>query len=77
MPRIHRSSCIAATFAFLTTYADYVPEVEPEDFDVYPIMLAQPEDDRWTPQHLAELTLKRLPRYPCAARSCATEATNP
>ena len=54
----------SATFTFLTTYADYVPEVEPEDFDVCPVMLAQPEDDRWTPQYLAELTLRKIGRVP-------------
>lgn len=54
----------SASFTFLTTYADYVPKMEPEDFDVCPIMLAQPEDDRWTPQRLAELTLDKIHKVP-------------
>lgn len=48
----------------MPTYADYVPKMEPEDFDVCPIMLAQPEDDRWTPQRLAELTLDKIHKVP-------------
>lgn len=54
----------SATFTFLTTYADYVPEIKPEDFDVCPIILTQPEDDRWTPQHLADLTLDKISHVP-------------
>jgi alpha-beta hydrolase superfamily lysophospholipase len=49
-----------ATFAFLNSYLSYSPEMEPEDFDVCPILLTQPAEDRWTPLHLSELFLRRV-----------------
>jgi len=45
---------------FLATYSSYVPAVEPEDFDICPILLTQPAKDRWTPLHLSELFLRRV-----------------
>jgi len=49
---------------FLSTYMRYVPAVELEDFDVCPILLAQPAEDRWSPLHLSELVLGRIARVP-------------
>lgn len=54
----------SATYKFLTTYADYAPEVEPEDFDLCPIILTQPDEDKWTPIHLARLTLDKIKKVP-------------
>lgn len=50
------------TMRFLATYMDYTPAVEPEDFDVCPILLTQPAADRWTPLHLSEIFLSRVRR---------------
>lgn len=52
------------TMAFLASYMNYVPAVEPEDFDVCPILLTQPDQDRWTPLPLSELFLRRVARVP-------------
>lgn len=52
------------TMEFVTSYVHYTPAVEPEDFDVCPILLTQPERDSWTPLHLSELFLKRIRRVP-------------
>jgi alpha-beta hydrolase superfamily lysophospholipase len=52
------------TMAFLASYMGYVPAAEPEDFDVCPILLTQPAQDRWTPLHLSELFLRRVARVP-------------
>lgn len=49
---------------FLADYMTYTPEVEPEDFAVCPILLTQPEYDRWTPQFLSDLVLKKIRRVP-------------
>ncbi len=49
---------------FLDTYAAAKPAIEPEDFDVCPILLTQPVEDRWTPLHLSELFLNRIKRVP-------------
>jgi pimeloyl-ACP methyl ester carboxylesterase len=49
---------------FLATYAGYTPAVEPEDFNVCPILLTQPAQDHWTPLPLSELFLKRFKRVP-------------
>ncbi|WP_444635008.1 alpha/beta hydrolase [Cupriavidus oxalaticus] len=52
------------TMSFLASYISYAPTVEPEDFDVCPILLTQPAQDRWTPLHLSELFLKRVNGVP-------------
>jgi alpha-beta hydrolase superfamily lysophospholipase len=53
-----------ASLRFLHSYLSYQPAMEPEDFDVCPILLTQPAEDRWTPQDLSELFLRRLQRMP-------------
>lgn len=52
------------TMSFLASYMTYRPAVEPEDFDVCPILLTQPAQDRWTPLHLSEPFLQRIKRVP-------------
>lgn len=49
---------------FLSSYATYRPAMEPETFDVCPILLTQPAEDRWTPLHLSKLFLNRVRRQP-------------
>ena len=49
---------------FLVDYMTYVPEIEPEQFDICPIILTQPECDRWTPQFLSELFLSKIEKVP-------------
>ncbi|KAF7547908.1 hypothetical protein G7Z17_g7409 [Cylindrodendrum hubeiense] len=53
-----------ATMRFLGTYATYVPALEPDAFDVCPILLTQPGEDKWTPIHLSELVLGRITKVP-------------
>jgi pimeloyl-ACP methyl ester carboxylesterase len=38
--------------------------MEPEAFDVCPILLTQPAKDRWSPLHLSELFLRRVRKVP-------------
>lgn len=45
---------------FLVDYMTYKPEIEPADFDICPIILTQPEKDRWTPQFLSDLFLDKV-----------------
>lgn len=52
------------TMKFLATYAGYTPALEPEEFDVCPILLTQPAQDSWTPLALSELFLRRISRVP-------------
>ncbi len=54
----------AMTMTFLDSYIAYRPAVEPEEFDVCPILLTQPGEDRWTPQHLSDLFLERIHKVP-------------
>jgi pimeloyl-ACP methyl ester carboxylesterase len=54
----------SATIAFLDSYLNYVPAIEPEAFNVCPILLTQPEADRWTPKHLSDLVLDRIVQVP-------------
>jgi alpha-beta hydrolase superfamily lysophospholipase len=49
---------------FLATYMTQGPAIEPEDFDVCPILLTQPAKDRWTPLHLSEPFLNRIKKVP-------------
>lgn len=53
-----------STMRFLNTYANYKPTLEPEDFDVCPILLTQPAEDKWTPLHLSEPFLSRVKKVP-------------
>lgn len=45
---------------FFCEYLEYVPNLEPEEFDVCSIILTQPEKDRWTPQFLSDQFLDRI-----------------
>lgn len=49
-----------ASMHFLSSYGSYKPALEPEEFDVCPILLTQPDRDEWTPLHLSELFLRRV-----------------
>ncbi len=49
---------------FLVDYATYVPDIEPEDFDICPILLTQPENDRWTPEYLSDIVLDKIKKVP-------------
>ena len=54
------SSGALVSLEFLSSFMSYVPPVEAKDFDVCPILLAQPEDDRWTRELLSTLSLKNI-----------------
>ena len=47
---------------FLSSYLRYRPVTEPEVFNVCPILLTQPEKDRWTPLVLSEIFFQRIKR---------------
>jgi len=50
--------------AFLDSYLNHTRAIQPEDFNLAPILLTQPEKDRWTPLALSELFLKRIQHVP-------------
>ena len=50
--------------AFPDSYISHEPEIEPQDFAVYPILLTQPANDRWMPLALGEPFLCRVCPYP-------------
>ncbi len=52
------------TMAFLASYMNYVPAMEPDSFNVCPILLTQPAQDRWTPLHLGKVVLDRIQSVP-------------
>ncbi|TLQ04284.1 alpha/beta hydrolase [Pediococcus stilesii] len=45
---------------FMNTYMTYKPDIEPEDFTICPVLLTQPDADRWTPQRLSDPFLDQL-----------------
>ncbi|PQM48263.1 hypothetical protein C1Y40_01494 [Mycobacterium talmoniae] len=49
---------------FLASYMNYVPAVEPPEFDACPVLLTQPAEDRWTPLELSQPVLSRITRVP-------------
>lgn len=53
-----------ASMRFISSYLRYQPVIEPESFDVCPILLTQPAADRWTPLYLSEPFLKRITKVP-------------
>jgi alpha-beta hydrolase superfamily lysophospholipase len=54
----------AMTMTFLDSYVGYRCPVEPEDFHGCPILLTQPAEDRWSPQYLSDLFLRRIGQVP-------------
>lgn len=53
-----------ASINFLQSYMNYVPEISPADFDVAPVLLTQPEADRWTPYELSRPVIDQIKRVP-------------
>ncbi len=49
---------------FLDSYLYYKNGTPPEQFDVCPILLTQPEQDRWTPLALSQPFLARIKQVP-------------
>lgn len=54
------SAANKASMKFINSYSNYKPAMEPENFDVCPILLTQPDKDRWTPLHLSTPFLNRI-----------------
>lgn len=53
-----------ASMRFLSSYLSYRPAIAPESFDICPVLLTQPAEDKWTPLHLSELFLRRITKVP-------------
>jgi len=49
------------SFRFLRTFLDYSPKIEPENFEICPIVLMHPGIDPWTPVALSEKTFQKIP----------------
>lgn len=49
---------------FIYTYMTYIPDIEPENFNICPILLTQPKEDRWTPLHLSTEFLNKIKKVP-------------
>lgn len=49
---------------FIYTYMTYKPEIAPENFKICPILLTQPDKDRWTPLHLSKAFLEKIKHVP-------------
>lgn len=67
----------SASVAFLDSYLNYQPAMQPEEFDVCPILLTQPAADRWTPQHLSDGFLDRITHVPVERVSLANAGHYP
>lgn len=55
-----RSSGAAVSIEFITTLAEASPEIEPEDFDLCPVLLVHPAEDRWTPVEISRMSFDKL-----------------
>lgn len=49
---------------FLSTYMNYAPATEPEDFTSCPVLHTQPDKDRWTPYALSTPVTHRITHVP-------------
>jgi alpha-beta hydrolase superfamily lysophospholipase len=45
---------------FLLTMMSYIPLLEAEQFNKIPVLLAHPENDKWTPLHISELFFDKI-----------------
>ena len=52
------------SLGFLSSFMRPRFDVEPEDFDICPILLTQPAEDRWTPLWMSTVFLDRIRRVP-------------
>lgn len=60
-----RSSAASwASMHLLSSYSSYKLALEPEHFNICPILLTRPDQDKWTPLHLSELVLSRVKKVP-------------
>lgn len=53
-----------ASINFLQSYMNYVPEIAPKDFDIAPVLLTQPDADKWTPYELSRPVLNQMSKVP-------------
>ncbi|HFI0601017.1 TPA: alpha/beta hydrolase [Streptococcus suis] len=53
-----------ASINFLQSYMNYVPKISPQDFDIAPILLTQPDADKWTPYELSRPVLDHISKAP-------------
>ena len=51
----------AMSLAFLNSYMEHVPNTEPDAFNICPVLLTQPAEDRWTPLSLSRPFLGKHP----------------
>lgn len=49
------------SLGFLNTFLNYKPKIEPEAFQVCPVLLAHPSIDPWTPTHLSKQFFDKIP----------------
>lgn len=54
------SAGASVPIVFLVTLIEAVPMIEPEVFDLCPVLLLHPEIDHWTPVHLSQLFYDQL-----------------
>ena len=54
----------SVTMKFIYSYMTAKPDIEPENFDICPILLTQPERDRWTPLNLSTSFLNKIEKVP-------------
>lgn len=54
----------SVTMKFIYSYMAAKPDIKPEDFDICPILLTQPEKDRWTPLNLSMPFLNKINKAP-------------
>ncbi|KAM0263488.1 hypothetical protein ACHAPA_008776 [Fusarium lateritium] len=52
------------SMAFLAAFSVYKPKKEPAEFDVCPILLTQPAEDKWTPLWVSQAFLKDVTKVP-------------
>lgn len=54
---------------FIDTYMNYKFEIEPKNFDICPILLTQPNNDKWTPLHLSTMFLEKIKKVPVTIKT--------
>ncbi|MDB2107226.1 alpha/beta hydrolase [Clostridium paraputrificum] len=64
MIKVKTSAGSSVPLKFIYTYMTYSPDIEAKNFDICPILLTQPEEDRWTPLHLSIKFLNKIKKVP-------------
>lgn len=50
----------SVSIKFLVTMMNFIPKIEPEEFNICPVLMVHPENDQWTPVEISKLFFDKI-----------------